>query len=70
LRVSPEQAGKLGTTAPFKELVIPAEGAYIDNINLVLETPTVEPGLETPVESNGKAPFDSGKEKPIQTPLP
>ncbi|ACF43550.1 MAG: carboxypeptidase regulatory-like domain-containing protein [Pelodictyon phaeoclathratiforme] len=69
LRVSPEQAAKLGTTAPFKELVIPAEGAYIDNINLVLEPLTVEPGIETPVESNGKAPVDSGKEKSLQTPL-
>ena len=37
LRVSPEQAGKLKTTAPFREVIIPPEGAYIDSVNLVLE---------------------------------
>jgi len=70
VRISPDQAAKLGTTSPLRQVTIPPEGSYIDNINLVLEALPVEPALETPVESNGKAPVDSGEERPVQTPLP
>ncbi len=42
VRASPEQAAKLGTTKPFKEVSIPPEGAYIDTLDLVLEEPSVE----------------------------
>ncbi|NTU68597.1 MAG: carboxypeptidase regulatory-like domain-containing protein [Chlorobiaceae bacterium] len=37
VRVSPDQAGKLGTTAPVRQVTIPSDGAYIDNIDLVLD---------------------------------
>jgi hypothetical protein len=70
VRISPDQAVKLGTTAPLQQVTIPPEGSYVDNINLVLEERPVEPSMETPAESNRKAPTDTGKEKPLQTPLP
>jgi hypothetical protein len=70
VRISPDQAAKLGTTSPLRQVIIPPEGSYVDNINLILEELQAEPSLESPVESNGKTPVESGKEKPIQTPLP
>ncbi|NTW11405.1 MAG: carboxypeptidase regulatory-like domain-containing protein [Chlorobiaceae bacterium] len=38
LRVSPEQAEKLGVVSPSKSVVIPPEGAFVDQIDLNLES--------------------------------
>jgi hypothetical protein len=37
VRISPDQAAKLGTTSPLLQVTIPPEGSYLDNINMVLE---------------------------------
>ncbi len=63
VRISPDQAAKLGTTSPLQQVTIPPEGSYIDNINLVLEELPVEPAAPP-----GVAPLNSGKELPLQTP--
>ncbi len=42
VRVSPEQAEKLGCTAPSRAVSIPLEGAFIDNVNLVLDDIVVD----------------------------
>ena len=68
VRISPDQAAKLGTTSPLQQVTIPPEGSYIDNINLVLEELPVEPAGNAPTAPSGVAPVNSGKELPIQTP--
>ena len=70
VRISPDQAAKLGTNSPVQQVTIPPEGNYIDNVNLVLEELPVEPTVNTPAEPTGGTPVDSGKEKPTQTPKP
>jgi hypothetical protein len=70
VRISPDQAAKLGTTSPLQQVTIAPEGSFIDNINLVLEELPAEPSENAPAETTGEAPVESGKEKPLQTPLP
>ena len=70
VRISPDQAAKLGTTSPLQQVTIAPEGSFIDNINLVLEELPAEPSENAPAETTGEAPVESGKKKPLQTPLP
>ncbi len=70
VRISPDQATKLGITSPLQQVTIPPEGSYIDNINLVLEELPAPSNGDTPEEPTGEAPVEPGKETPIQTPLP
>ncbi len=70
VRMSPDQAAKLGTNSPLQQVTIPPEGSYIDNINLVLEELSTEPNGNAPAESNKTSPIDSDKEKPLQSPSP
>ena len=70
VRISPDQAVKLGTNSPLQQVTIPPEGSYVDNINLVLEELPMESTGNVPPASTGNAPVDSGKEKPMQTPQP
>ena len=70
VRMSPDQAAKLGTNSPLQQVTIPPEGSYIDNINLVLEELSTEANGGTPAESSETSPIDSGKEKPLPSPKP
>ncbi len=68
VRISPDQAAKLGTNSPVQQVTIPPEGDYIDNVNLVLEELPIESTEIAPAEPTGGTPVDTGKEKPVQTP--
>ena len=70
VRMSPDQAAKLGTNSPLQQVTIPPEGSYVDNVNLVLEELLAEPGGSAPAESSQIAPAESDKEKLLQTPKP
>jgi len=66
VRISPDQAAKLGTTSPLQQVTIPPEGSYVDNINMVLEELPDELKGDAPAESDRALPDDSGKEKVLQ----
>ncbi|MGB7509792.1 MAG: carboxypeptidase-like regulatory domain-containing protein [Pelodictyon phaeoclathratiforme] len=70
VRISPDQAVKLGTTSPLKQVTIPPEGSYVDNINLVLEELPVLPSGYIPTESTEEAPVDYPNEKHLKTQKP
>lgn len=72
VRVSPEQAVKLQTNAPFSQVSIPSKGDYIDNINLVLDElasdaaslPATTPAATGPTETTPQA-----SASPANTPM-
>lgn len=70
VRISPDQAAKLGTTSPLQEVTIPPEGSYVDNVNLVLEELPVTSNGELPPASSGTVPVDADKENSPQPPQP